>query len=191
MKKVALIGDSIRLHYEETVRRELAGIADVGTPAENGGTSENVLNHLDEWAVSLGVDIVHVNCGLHDIKTPFDSDQRNIPIHQYERNVREILHRLTTATDATIVWAATTPVNYQWHHERKTFDRYEQDVVAYNGAAAKVASEFGVAIDDLYSVVMDAGRDDCLSPDGVHYKPEARVMLGKAVAAFIRPLLAE
>ena len=33
------------------------------------------------------------------------------------------------------------------------------------------------------------GRDTLLMPDGVHFKPEGSELLGKAVAAFIRPYL--
>ena len=40
MKAVILIGDSIRMGYQETVREQLGGRAGVWGPAENGGTSE-------------------------------------------------------------------------------------------------------------------------------------------------------
>jgi len=35
-------------------------------------------------------------------------------------------------------------------------------------------------------VVMDAGRDEILTEDGVHFKPEGSEILGKAVATAIR-----
>jgi hypothetical protein len=34
-----------------------------------------------------------------------------------------------------VIWALTTPVVYERHHEIKSFDRYEEDVYAYNCAA--------------------------------------------------------
>lgn len=58
-KTVVLIGDSIRMGYEDTVRRELGDAAEVWTPAENGGTSRNVLEHLEEWIISRSPDVVH------------------------------------------------------------------------------------------------------------------------------------
>ncbi|HEY66459.1 MAG TPA: hypothetical protein G4O02_18060 [Caldilineae bacterium] len=43
---VVLIGDSIRMGYEPFVWEMLQGVADVWGPEENGGTSQNVLDHL-------------------------------------------------------------------------------------------------------------------------------------------------
>jgi len=66
--QVVLIGDSIRLGYQETVAQELAGRAQVWGPPENSGDSVNVRRHLEEWVLSRRPTVVHLNCGLHDIK---------------------------------------------------------------------------------------------------------------------------
>ncbi len=190
MKNIILIGDSIRMGYEETVRSQLAGLADVWGPEDNGGTSENVLAHLDEWALSRRADVVHINCGLHDIKTEFDQDAAGVPLEAYKENVRRILGRLQAQTDATIVWASCTPVNEQWHNAAKPFARFEADVSAYNAAATAIALDMGIVVNDLFSVAMSAGRDDLLIEDGVHFKPEGSELLGKAVAECIKGLLA-
>ena len=186
---VVLIGDSIRIGYRDTVRKLLAGRAEVWDPAENGATSENVLAHLDAWAIGRGADVVHVNCGLHDIKRPPGAVQNAIPFADYEDNVRTILQRIRTETGATAVWAATTPVNQARHHAAKPFDRFEADVERCNRIAARVAGELGVAVDDLYGVVMQAGRDDLLREDGVHFTERGYVLLGRAVADCVRAQL--
>jgi len=188
MKKVVLIGDSIRMGYQEIVRRELAGEAEVWGPTQNGGTSQKVRENLDEWVISQAPSIVHLNCGLHDLKKEFGAAETAIPLAQYETNVREILHRLVSETEAKIVWAATTPVNEKWHHENKPFDRFEADVAAYNEVSSTIATELGVPIDDLFAVITDAGRDDYLTPDGVHFTEAGCELLGKAVAGFIKGL---
>ena len=181
-----LIGDSIRMGYQETVGRELAGAAEVWGPAENGGHSGNVLAHLQEWALSKPAAVIHVNCGLHDLKREFGAGRTAIPVDQYEANVRQILQVLLCQTQARVIWATTTPVNERWHHERKGFDRFEADVELYNRVARRVARELGVRVDDLFAVVMEAGRDRLLGPDGVHFTPEGYQRLGQAVAAAIR-----
>lgn len=186
MNKVVLIGDSIRMGYQEVVRRELAGVAEVWGPTQNGGNTQNVLDHLDEWVISQRPSVVHINCGLHDLKKDFGVDQAAIPLKTYESNVSDILRRLSQQTPATIIWATTTPVNEKWHHETKGFDRFEADVAAYNQAATRMAKELGVLIDDLFAVIMDAGRDRCLRPDGVHFTDEGSALLGKAVAEFVK-----
>jgi isoamyl acetate esterase len=182
MKNIVLIGDSICMGYQETVRTALQGRAEVQTPEENGGNSRNVLAHLDAWVISRAPDIVHINCGLHDLRKEFGSAVPAVPLDEYERNVARILDRLTTESRAAVIWAATTPVNEQWHHARKGFDRFEADVVAFNAVAAALARQASVPINDLFAVVQTGGRDRMLLPDGVHFTPEAYVTLGRAVA---------
>lgn len=186
MKKLTLIGDSIRLGYEGTVRTELEGAVEILSPKENGGNSRNVLAHLEEWVISKAPDIVHLNCGLHDLKKEFGQSEAAVPIGEYGGNIEQILNAIRSRTQATVIWAATTPVNEQWHHEKKGFDRFEADVRSYNEVATRIAEDLDVPINDLFAVVERAGRDSILLPDGVHFTPEGCVELGKAVAGFIR-----
>ena len=189
METVVLIGDSIRMGYENTVRQKLQGLAEVRGPKDNGGNSSNVLSHLDEWAISLGPDVVHINCGLHDLKKEPGQAARAVPLGQYRANVRQILARLRTETDAVLLWASTTPVNEELHHENKPFDRLERDVISYNRTAAEIADELDVPVDDLFECMSRAGPEEYLTDDGVHFTAEGYAVLGTAVAEFIRPYL--
>lgn len=186
MKKVILIGDSIRLGYQETVRQELAGAADVITEKSNGGTSKNVLAHLNEWVIAKAPSVLHINCGLHDLRKELDTGRPVVPIEEYAENVRRILTQVRQGTSAAVIWATTTPVNEPQYHRRVRVDRYEADVLAYNDAAVRVARESGAAINDLFAAVMDAGRDTVLGDDGVHFSEEGSRLLGRAVAGAIR-----
>jgi lysophospholipase L1-like esterase len=188
MKTVTLIGDSIRMGYEDITRRELRGLAEVRGPAENGGDSRDVLAHLEEWAGARKPDIIHLNCGLHDLRREFGQSVAAVPIAEYESNVRQIFGLLRSRTQALVIWAATTPVNEQRHHARKGFDRFEADVNAYNAAATRVAQEFAVPVNDLFAVAEQGGRNALLQQDGVHFTPEGYARLGKAVAQFISAL---
>ncbi len=190
MKNVILIGDSIRMGYQDTVRAQLAGLVDVWGPEANGGTSENVLANLDEWAMSRQADVVHINCGLHDIKTEPGQDAKEVPLATYARNVRSILTQLQAKADTTVIWASSTPVNQECHQRTKPFHRFEADVIAYNAAALAVAKELGVLVDDLFAVVTSAGRDELLIEDGVHFTPSGCDVLGVAVADCIKGVLA-
>ncbi len=186
MKRVVLIGDSIRMGYEPYVQRELAGLADVWGPKENGGTSANVLAHLAEWAVDRQPDLVHVNAGLHDLRTlDHDSPESVIPLARYREHVTQILRRLAAETEAVIIWATTTPVNADHHHRAKDFDRSNEDVLAYNAAAIEIARGMDVAVNDLYAVVADGPDSPWLTDDGVHFTAEGSEALGKAVAKAI------
>src|ERR1700730_7487442 len=118
MKTVILIGDSIRMGYQPIAQRQLSTIAQVCGPQENCRNSRDVLAHLKEWATSRKPDLIHINCGLHDLKREFGQSQCAVPIEEYGKNVRQILDLLKSQTQATVIWASTTGVNEQWHHEK-------------------------------------------------------------------------
>ena len=178
---VVLIGDSIRMGYQDQVVNQLAGRAEVWAPKENGGDSRNVLAHLDQWVFARQPDVVHVNCGLHDLKRAFGAESA-VPLAEYEGNVRQILQRLQRELNGAVVWATTTPVEETWHHQNKGFDRLEADVEAYNAAARAVAVDLGVPIDDLFAVVEREGKARLLTQDGVHFTEEGSQLLGRTVA---------
>ena len=186
MKQVILIGDSIRMGYQPVVAAALRGAAEVWGPEQNGGDSANVLAHLDEWVIDRQPDIVHANAGLHDMKRPFGARRNQVPLDQYRANLETIFRRIQDETHGILVWAKTTPVNEQWHHQRKGFDRFEADVEAYNGAAVALAAAAGVEVDDLCRAVLEGGRDRVLADDGVHFTPRGYNLLGKAVADCLR-----
>lgn len=127
MGKVVLIGDSIRMGYEPFVREGLAGVAEVLGPAENCAASGDVLARLDEWALARGADVVHVNCGLHDIRRERGAHGPATPLGEYRANVEAILRRLA-GSGARVVWATTTPVIEERHNAVKEFDRLSADV---------------------------------------------------------------
>ena len=164
---------------------------EVWGPTQNGGTSSNVLAHLPEWVISRNPDFVHLNCGLHDIKRDFGSENNNVPIQEYRKNVEQILRTIKQKTKTEVIWATTTPVNEQWHHETKGFDRFEADVDAYNREATQIAQKLGVRINNLYEVVMKSGRDRLLTKDGVHFTEEGSVLLSRAVAEAVRSCIQE
>ena len=187
MKNIALIGDSIRMGYQATVIEQLAGTAEVVSPEKNGGDSRNVLANLDAWVINLQPDIVHLNCGLHDLKREFATpEQTQVPLEEYRQNLGTIFRRITD-TGATLIWATTTPVMYEKHHAVKGFDRREEDVEAFNAVALEVAGTFNLPVDDLFAVVMQVGREKLMGDgDGVHFFPDGYRVLGTAVAEYLR-----
>lgn len=189
-KRIIIVGDSIRMYYAPTVIADLEHEAEVMAPEGIGGDSRNVRANLRAGVIDLQPDIIHLNCGLHDIKREFATpEQCQVPLDEYIANLRAIFTQLRAETSATLIWRTTTPVIYARHHEVKGFDRYENDVVNYNAAALKVAQEFDLEIHDLYAYVMDTGRDTLLGFDGVHFTEEGSHLLGYQVARAIRRYL--
>ena len=68
MKKIVLIGDSIRMGYDKYVKEALAGTAEVYYPDDNCRFANYVLRYLHEWKAEgkwpSDVDLVHWNAGL-------------------------------------------------------------------------------------------------------------------------------
>jgi lysophospholipase L1-like esterase len=189
-KKIVLIGDSIRIDYQETVREILAGKADFWWPDANGAHSVNVLLNAHSWIQHRGADVVHLNAGLHDIRTVwYGRRDLLVPIEHYKRNIRHLLQTARDAYGIRVAWATTTPVRDTLHHsvhaQYRDFDRYNADVLACNRAAREVCAELDVPLNDLYAVATGAGLDRIQTDDGVHFTAEGSAILGRAVAQFL------
>src|SRR5262249_22652376 len=142
LPKVVLVGDSIRIGYAPLVAKLLDGKAVVVSAKPNGEDSGNVLKNLDEWVIKEQPAVVHINAGLHDLKLTGKTYQ--VPLAQYETNLKTILERIRKETKAKIVFATSTPILDKLHAERKAgFDRFEADVRKYNAAAVTVMKEAG------------------------------------------------
>jgi lysophospholipase L1-like esterase len=144
LPKVVLIGDSIRLGYAPLVEKLLQGKAVIVSPKANGGDSANVLKNLEEWVIKEKPDLVHLNCGLHDLKLSKKTKQHQVPREQYEKNLRQIVERIRKETNAGMIFASTTPIHDERHARRGAdFDRTEADVQKYNAVALKVMKDAG------------------------------------------------
>jgi len=185
MSNVVLIGDSIRMGYEATVRAQLPTL-NIWSPEQNGGDSRRIRENLTDWTTVHKPQLIHINCGLHDLKKDFETGTAQVPLEEYRDNLTHILTHLQNETEATIIWALTTPVNEKWHHARKGFDRFEDDVVSYNQSAQEICKNLKIPVNDLFSVINNAGRDTVLKPDGVHFNDQGCDLLGKAVAQTIQ-----
>jgi len=189
LPKVVLVGDSIRDGYAPMVAKKLAGQAAVVSVSEFGRNSSDLLNGLDK-VFREQPDLVHFNCGLHDLAKSNDSGMYEVPIDQYESNLKQIVQRLKNDTKARLIFATTTPIVDERHAGRKAaFSRCEADVLRYNEAALSVMRAVGVPIDDLHEAVAAAGGEKLIGPDGTHYDQAGYAKLGEIVASCIRTSL--
>jgi lysophospholipase L1-like esterase/dienelactone hydrolase len=185
--KVALIGDSIRLGYAPLVAKKLDGQVEVLNPKPNGGDSANVLKNLDEWVIKTQPAVVHLNCGLHDLKKDKKTGKYQVRLEEYEANLRQIVERIRKETKATLIFAATTPIIDDRHAKRGgAFDRFEADVKRYNDKALAIMAELNVPVHDLHALVHHHGAADMLGNDGTHYTPTGYARLGDAVSDCVR-----
>lgn len=183
LPKVVLVGDSIRMGYAPRVAERLAGRAEVISPPINGGDSRHVLEHIDEWVIRQEPAVVHLNCGLHDLKRSKADGRYQVELDQYEANLRRIVARIREGSGAVLVFADTTPILDDRHAKRRAdFDRFEADVTRYNRAAVAVMGELSVPVHDLHWVVERGNPETLLGGDGTHYTPAGYDRLAEAVA---------
>ena len=98
MKKVFLIGDSIREGYDTSVRGMLASVAETYFPTDNARFAAYTLRFLHEWPKMSGVngenvDVVHWNTGLWDSLIILD-DGPQTPLPIYKEYIERIFSAL-------------------------------------------------------------------------------------------------
>ena len=187
MKKVLLIGDSIRRGYCNYVKDVLKDEAEVYFDDENCRFAAYILRYLHGWCKSLGlsddVDLVHWNAGLWDVLEMFYDEPFTTP--DYYRNV---IVRITKRIKmlfpkAKIVFALTTAVDES--QCKPDFMRRNSVIKQYNEIAIEALSPLGVSFNDLYSLTENC-PPECRS-DGVHFNNDCGVKFtGDAVVDCIR-----
>lgn len=194
MKRVVLLGDSIRLGYEGVVRAELADVAFVWGPAENGQHTVNLLLNFWNWVAAQQPDVLHLNAGLWDMRrVAWGETDTVVPLPRYRENVARLLALARRHTCARLIWATCTPNNQapldRTHRRAGLAGRSAADIEPYNRAAVEVAQAEGVLVNDLHRLVVQAGPANLLDADGVHFTPAGYETLGKAVAQIVRSQL--
>ena len=168
MKNILLVGDSIRIGYDKSVKLSLEGKANVYFPEENCRFATFVLRYLHEYKklVPEGrVDILHWNAGLWDCLRLFE-EEPHTPIEVYAYYIDRICQRIRKLfPEAAVIFATSTAV--QSERMDKDFKRYNEEIEAYNAAAVAVVEKYGFAVNDLY-VISRQLPDDAHS-DPVHY----------------------
>ena len=81
--RVLLIGDSIRLGYQQLVATRLGAAVEVSGPPGYCGDSGDVLKRLGDW-IAPGTTLVAVNAGLHDLVRLARVGRNRVEIDRYE-----------------------------------------------------------------------------------------------------------
>lgn len=168
MKKVLLLGDSIRLSYRARAQELLAGQAEVHGPDDNCRFSAYTLFYLASWAPGDDYDVIHWNNGQWD--TCYMPDGRiHTPLEWYvalqQRIARVLAHKAKR-----LIFATTTPVHADMFDTAPLNPRKNEDIVAYNRAATDALSGMSVEINDLYTPLAEDVMT-FISQDKVHLTP--------------------
>ena len=189
MKKVVLMGDSIRMGYDKYVKEALEGVAEVYYPSENCRFAENILRFAHVWKEDGkwpdDVDLVHWNVGLWDVAELF-GDPPLTTLDYYIVAIARINNRIRMLyPKAKIIFATSTPVIETGAFE---FCRHNKNIEEYNKAAIEVLTPLGTSINDLYSLAKEFPKE--YHSDAVHYSTEkgTEMLGGKVISVICREL---
>ena len=186
MKKILLIGDSIRMGYDKYVKEALKNVAEVYYTKENNCFAEYTLRYAHEWKSQLGcgddVDLVHWNAGLWDCLELFE-DEPLSTVDYYKNAIGRIDKRLRMLfPKAKMVFATSTSVNEEIMD--KNFRRHNSVIERYNEAAKEVLSGTDTQINDLYTLTTAFPKE--YRSDFVHfYTDKGTEIIGGRVLAVI------
>lgn len=178
MKKIILLGDSIRLSYGNRVRELLGEDYTVWQPEDNCRFAAYTLRMLFDYKAQLeGADVIHFNCGLWDMCDLF-GDGPFTPLEVYVEQMVRIAKILKTYAPVVIFATTTPPSPRMWGHD---LDR----VRAYNAAAMAALEPLGVLFDDLFTPVAE-DIDRMISEDYLHASPYGVEILANRVADCVK-----
>ena len=179
MKKVVLLGDSIRLMgYGSKVPELLGDGFEVWQPEQNGMYVSNVLRQLFDNADRIKeADIVHFNSGEWDVCELFD-DGPFTPLEFYVSQILRIAEVLQKQ-GKTVIFATTTPVRLENKYNHNEMIR------RFNAAVVPPLREKGVAINDLYAILApDIYANIC--DDLIHLSEQGIRLCAESTARAIR-----
>lgn len=190
MKKVLLLGDSIRMGYEAEVKELLKDEYEVYYSDDNGRFASYTLWQANQMFKEYGhFDIVHWNNGYWDMNVEYPMKEAMTPIDEYCHFLKRII-KLCRENADHIIFATTTPVLEKGCAFDVThtgcYISYDNDwVSAYNDAAKRVMNEEGIPVNDLYELAIK-GENYYKCPDKLHLTIEGYSLCAKQVAEIIR-----
>lgn len=161
MKKVVLLGDSIRLiGYGPLVPDMLGEGYQVWQPEDNCRWAQYTLRMLFDYAAEFeNCDIIHWNNGMWDVSDIFPDDHFT-PISHYVNTMLRVAKFLKEKAK-TVIFATTTPVHPTYPHNSNSV------IEEYNAIIVPKLQEMGIVINDLHTLIWD-NLDEYLSADMIH-----------------------
>lgn len=194
MKRVLLLGDSIRMGYDKKVRTLLKNEYEVIFAEEdNGRFAAYTLWQANQYFKNYGhFDLVHWNNGYWDMNIEAPMTEAIHPLDEYLNYLKRII-RLIRQNGAKIVFATTTPIYEAGESKDNTGTgasiHYSNDwVITYNAAACGLMEKENIPVNDLYSLCLKGPRYyKC--EDMLHLTEEGYLEIAKQTAGYIRQLI--
>ncbi len=191
LPRVLLIGDSIAIGQIDTMRRLLAGKANVlvGNNYQGSGfyTSAGALKDdtLAKFLQSRGpFHVIQFNMGVHEFASDTTPEKGSVGYANRLRKVVQVFRE--HAPNAHLVWCSSTGTRGDGVIQR--FPKYLTSAKAYNAAAAEVMKEMNVAVSDLFAYTQPK-VNHYISGDNIHLRNEVKAEITEFLARNILPHL--
>ena len=185
MKKVVLLGDSIRLWgYGTKVPEMLGDEYTVYQPEDNCRFVKYTLRGMFDWQDGLkDADVIHWNNGLWDATELF-GDGTFTTEEEYINDCLRIARILKKITP-NIIFATTTPVWEPGFTRPTRWLRRNSVIAQYNEVAVKVVQRYGFLVNDLYALLKDVPGSYYSDASTHLYTEEATRMITNQVLSTI------
>ena len=196
MKKVLLLGDSIRMGYQRFVKEELADEYEVIFSAENGRFAAFTMWQVNQmFKHNDYIALVQWNNGYweRNIEAPMQTAMH--PVDEYVYFLRRIAEYIK-AQNAKIIFATSTPILKAGTAPDLTgtagsLNFKNEWVTEYNAAAKKLMKELDIPVNDLYELLYDESKNHYKCEDRLHLSEEGSRRCAKRIAELIRKELKE
>lgn len=182
MKKVVLLGDSIRLiGYGKKVPEMLGEEYSVFQSEDNCRFAKYTLRCLFDWRDDIkDADIIHWNNGLWDTSTGL-FDDGGLPFTCEEEYVANMLRIATELLKITpnVIFATTTPVHPEYLYNSNAV------IERYNAVLVPKLEAMGIRINDLHSIVA-ADIEGNICEDQIHLSEAGAQACAERVVAMIK-----
>ena len=190
MKKIFLIGDSIRLGvgvnkktgYSYHLKELLRDRAEIYEPQDNCRFLKYTLRYLHEWAAELGIakniDTVIWNNGLWDALRIYD-DEPFTSVEEYKAALPRVYKRITELFPTAKIYFPLSTAVFEKISVSKTLSVKNAELEEYNDSAKEILAPLGVEIIDLYSISSRLSRE--YRRDWIHFNEKG----AKVLAEFI------
>lgn len=198
-----IVGDSISLQYRGYLREHLKkqfrcireteeakALKNLDVPVgSNAGDSASVLARMKVLLGRSGLklDVILLNCGLHDIKVDRATGKINVSAADYRKNLEQIVNCVRQA-DVALVWVRTTHSVDAIHNKKNApgFQRFSKDGLRYNRVADQVMRAKGVPMVDLNTFTAGLGEDSEIFCDHVHFVERVRELQAAFLAGWLQ-----
>ena len=178
MKKIALLGDSIRqIGYGKHVPAMLGEEYQVYQPSDNCRFAKHTMRMIYDLKKELeGSDVIHWNNGIWDTVDYFGDGPFSTLEDYIDTMVR--IAKILKGYSKKVIFATTTPGKGSGHTARNEL------VVVYNRELVKELEKLGVLINDLYSTV-NANKEEYICQDNLHLSDVGEKVLAEQVCKHI------